>query len=104
VKVTLHFVAKPGRAGDLEARLRKLGFEEIRILPGSDRLVLGADAEEIGERLGVSLASSERERKVGPATKRVKVAEVPDSARLPKDLDRLVERWYVPEPPARLGH
>jgi hypothetical protein len=101
MKVTLHFVAKPGRAGDLEAKLRELGFDEIRILPGSERLVLRADTEEIEERLGVSLETSQRERKAGPATKRVSVAEIPASAHLPKALDRLVDRWYVPESPER---
>jgi hypothetical protein len=103
VKVTLHFVAKPGRAADVESRLRQLGFAEVRILPGADRVVLRAEPEEIEERLGVALESGSRQRKVGPVTKRVPTSDIPESARLPAALDEVVDRWYLPEPPDRLG-
>ena len=103
MKVTLHFVAKSGRAADLEDQLRKLGFVEVRLLPGSERDLLRAGQEEIEERLGVALQSGSRERKIGPVTKRVPAAGVPDSARLPAALDELVDRWYLSEPPDRLS-
>ncbi len=102
VKVTLHFVPKAGRAPDLEGRLRALGFRDVGMLPGLQRLVLRADPDEIAQRLGVSLDSTPREQRVGPVRRRVRVPTIPNSARLPAAVEQLVERWYVPLAPDRL--
>jgi FixJ family two-component response regulator len=101
--MTLHFVAKESHAAELEERLRQLGFRDAKVLPDGRRVVVSAAPDEIAARLGVSLDSTVREQRVGPARRRVRQPVVPESVRLPAAVEQLVERWYVGQPPDYLA-
>ena len=99
--ITVHFKVKKVSAADLEARLGDLGFDSVRALPDSNRVVLFATEEELTSQLGLVIERENREKVVGFHKTRTSESIVSDSSSLPLEIADLIESCYTPIAPDR---
>lgn len=98
--VNLHFRVREGTGSELEFKLRKLGFENIRTI-GESRVLLWATEKQLAERLGLVTEHEQREVREGLRITQAKQHMVSNTNGLPQDVAELVLSLYVPPVPNR---
>ena len=102
MRVLLHLVAKPKKGDTLVRELKTLGFDKVRRLP-DERVILSAETEDLRTGLGLAFSVEARKRRVGIVETQEPSVSLAEDAKLPEAVARLVDRFYIPTPPDRLG-
>jgi hypothetical protein len=95
-------VAKPGAKTKLENRLRKMGFKDVRRLPGTQSILIVAPPEQLKRSLNIELEWKVLHRTLVSSPVESRYPEISDSSRLPKAISELIESFYTPPPPSNL--